>query len=438
MSRTLYDCPRISRRVTGTLLAAQSLSQAAFIAIGTVSALVVVQLGGQEAWAGVPSAVLRVAGAFAALGVAAIAEHIGRRKGLALGLAVGAVGTGVAAVGIGADALLLFLGGLVFMGVASASMLLARFAAAEVYPSKRRGRAISNIVIGGAIGSIAGPLIVGPSGRWATWAGMNELVGPYLAGLVILAAAALATLIWLRPDPRDVARKMAMKHPEPAMRPGPARSMAQILGAPAALVAVSAMVLSQTVMVVMMVITTLYMKQHGHTLAGISLVISSHTFGMFAFSWVSGRLTDRWGRGPVILAGTGLLALASIVAPLRTEVLPLAAALFVLGLGWNFCYVAGSTLLSDQLSVAERAMTQGTNELLMGLAAAAASVGGGLLFALAGYRAVGVVGVALSLLPLGLTVWWMRRDREPQAGWSWPGPEKHSSSPVASGQQSQD
>jgi MFS family permease len=427
MSRTLYDCPRISRRVTGTLLVAQSLSQAAFIAIGTVSALVVVHLGEQEAWAGVPSAVLRVAGAFAALGVAAIGEHIGRRRGLALGLAVGAVGSGVAATGIVADAFLLFLSGVVLMGVASASTLLARFAAAEVHPAERRGRAISNIVIGGVVGSIAGPLIVGPSGRWATWAGMNELAGPYLAGLVILAAAALATLIWLRPDPRDVARKMAIKHPEPAMRPGPARSIGQILGTPAALVAVSAMVLSQTVMVMMMVVTTLYMKQHGHTLTSMSLVISSHTFGMFAFSWVSGRLTDRWGRGPVILAGMGLLALASAVAPVSTEVLPLSAALFVLGLGWNFCYVAGSTMLSDQLSVAERAMTQGTNELLMGLASAAASLGSGLLFALAGYPAVGIVSVALSLLPLGLTVWWMRRDREPQAGWAWAGPEKPSS-----------
>ena len=262
--------------------------------------------------------------------------------------------------------------------------------------------------------------------RWATWAGMNELAGPYLVGLVILAAAALAILIWLRPDPRDVARKMAARHPEPTMRSGPARSIRQILGVPAALVAVSAMALSQMVMVLVMVITTLYMEHHGHTLTDMSVVISSHTLGMFGFSWLSGRLTDRWGRGWVILAGLGLLALASGVAPLLTDVLPLSAALFVLGLGWSFCYVAGSTLLSDQLSLAERAMTQGTNDLLMGLTSAAASVASGLLFALAGYPSVGIVGVALSLPPLGLTVWWMRREREPQAGWAWPGPEKSS------------
>lgn len=415
MSRTLYDCPQISGRVTRTLFAAQSLSRAAFIAAGTVSALVAVYLGGQEAWAGVPAAVLQITGAFAALGVAALTERIGRRRGLALGLGIGAVGAGVAAAAIVAGSLLLFLGGLTVMGAASAAMLLSRFAAAEVEPPGRRGRAISNIVIGGAAGSVAGPLIVGPSGRWAARAGMNELAGPYVAALVILAAAALVTWIWLRPDPRDVSRKMAAKHPEATPHRGPARSLFQILAAPAALVSVSAMALGQMVMVLVMVITSLHMQQQGHSLTSISLVISSHTLGMFAFSWLSGGLTDRWGRGPVILAGTGMLALASVLAPMRTEVLPLAVVLFVLGLGWNFCYVAGSTLLSDQLSASERAMTQGTNELLMGLTTAAASLGSGVLFALAGYAAVCMVGVGLSLLPMGLTVWWMSRERKP--GW---------------------
>jgi MFS family permease len=244
-------------------------------------------------------------------------------------------------------------------------------------------------------------------------AGISELAGPYLAALIILAAAGLSTWIWLRPDPRDVSRKMAEKHPELTPHRGPARSLPQILTESAALVAVSAMALSQMAMVLVMVITSLYMQQLGYTLTSISAVISSHTLGMFAFSWASGRLTDRWGRGPVILAGTGMLALSSMLAPMRTGVLPLAAVLFVLGLGWNFAYVAGSTLLSDELSVEERAMTQGTNELLMGLATAAVSLGSGLLYALAGFSVVCLVGTALSLVPLGMTLWWMSRERKP-------------------------
>jgi MFS family permease len=235
--------------------------------------------------------------------------------------------------------------------------------------------------------------------------------------MVIIAAASLAILTWLRPDPRDVGRKMAAKHPEPSVHPGPARPLSQILRAPGALVAIVAMVFGQMVMVMLMVITSLHMKNHGHNLTDISLVISAHTFGMFAFSFLSGWLADRWGRGQVILTGAGLLAVAGILAPLSSEVLPLSASLFLLGLGWNLCYVGGSALLSDQLTAAERAKTQGTNDLLIGLSSAAASLGSGLVFATTDYTAMGMMGLVLALVPLGLTAWWLARLRRPVAAW---------------------
>jgi MFS family permease len=418
MSRTLYDCPRISRRVTGTLFAAQSLGRAAFVACSTVGALVAVQLGGQAVWAGVPAAVLQLTGAFAALGVAALTEQIGRRKGLALGLAVGALGTAVAAVASVVDALPIFLGGLMLMGVASAAMLLGRFAVAEVHAPERRGQAISNVVIGGAVGSIVGTLVVAPMGRLALRFGMNELAGPYLAGVVILSAASLATVVWLRPDPRDVGRKMAAKHPEPVLSGSAARPVTQVMRTPAVLAAISTMAFSQMAMVTVMVISTLHMKDHGHTLTHISVVIASHTLGMFGLSWIAGRLTDRWGRGPVMLVGTGLLVLACALAPLFAGVLPLSVVLFVLGFGWSCCFVAGSTVLSDQLAPPERAMVQGTSDLLIGVVTAAASLGGGLLFAYAGYSSVCIAGAVLSMLGLGLTVWWVSTERNLRIAWS--------------------
>jgi MFS family permease len=177
------------------------------------------------------------------------------------------------------------------------------------------------------------------------------------------------------------------------------------------------MVFGQMVMVMLMVITSLHMKNHGHNLTDISLVISAHTFGMFAFSFLSGWLADRWGRGQVILTGAGLLAVAGILAPLSSEVLPLSASLFLLGLGWNLCYVGGSALLSDQLTAAERAKTQGTNDLLIGLSSAAASLGSGLVFATTDYTAMGMMGLVLALVPLGLTAWWLARLRRPVAAW---------------------
>jgi MFS family permease len=297
------------------------------------------------------------------------------------------------------------------MGVASAAIQLGRFAAAEIHAPENRGRAISNVVIGGTLGAVLGPLLVGPSGRWALQIGMNELAGPFLVALVILALAALVTSAGLRPDPRDLGREIALRYPETVAHHGPTRSISRILRSPPAFVAVSAMVFGQIVMVMLMAMTSLHMVNSQHALADISVVISAHALGMFAFSFLSGRLTDRWGRGPVILGGAGILVLASLLAPVSEGVVPLSIALFLLGLGWNLSYVAGSTLLSDQLSPAERAKTQAANDMLIGLATAAASLGSGLLFAATGYIGIAVVSGLASLVLLALTGWWLAKER---------------------------
>jgi MFS family permease len=398
----MKDDSRIARRTIGTLFVAKSLVSAAFVTSGTVSVIVAAKLSGNQAWAGVPSSVMQLGMAFAALAVAATTDRIGRRGGLALGLAVGVLGTGLAVGAIVASAFLLFLGGSLLLGVAAAAIKLARFAAAEVRPPESRGRAIAHVVMGGAVGSVVGPLLIGPSGRWMQQAGVQVLVGPYLVTLVILALASAVIYFWLRPDPRDVGRQIAKLYPETAVRQGPARPVSQILRTPEAVVAVSAMVLSQMVMAMLMGMTSLHMVNHQHTLVGISAVISMHTFGMYAFSMVTGRLTDRWGRGPVIGMGSATLVLSCFLATLSADILPLSIALFLLGVGWNLCYVSGSTLLSDQLSPDE-------------LATAAASVGSGLIFAGTSYTVLGIVCAVTSLVSMGLTGWWLVRQRRPAA-----------------------
>ena len=216
----MTDYTRIARKITTTLFVNQSLVSAGFIATSTVSAIIGAGLSGNPALAGVPAAVQQLGAAFAALLVSANMERTGRRKGLALGLVVGALGAGLAARAVIGDSFALFLGGLALMGVALASMQLGRFAAAEVHPTQSRGRAISYVFIGGAIGSVLGPQLVGPSSRWAHQAGLNELAGPYLVALVIYALAALVITIWLRPDPRDIGAKITEMDAETPSKQG--------------------------------------------------------------------------------------------------------------------------------------------------------------------------------------------------------------------------
>jgi len=160
-----------------------------------------------------------------------------------------------------------------------------------------------------------------------------------------------------------------------------------------------------------MSITSVHMKVHQHPLTAVSLVISAHTFGMYAFSVLSGRMADQWGRGPVMILGSTVLILSCLMAAPSVNLLPLAVALFLLGLGWNFAYVAGSTLLADQLSPGERAKTQGFNDLLLNLSSGASQIGSGVVFAAGGYGIMALAAAAAAVVPLGLAVWWQVRGR---------------------------
>jgi MFS family permease len=344
-------------------------------------------------------------------------DRIGRRNGMVAGLLLGVIGSALVLFAIAVSSLFLFLTGMVLMGITNAAVVLGRFAAAEVNPPEQRGAAISNVVLGGTFGAVLGPVLIGPMGSFASALGMDELAGAYIATLILFAISSLVVFAGLRPDPRDLGKLVAAANPDPAQTAatGPARPIFEILRQPAALVAVSAMALGQVVMVAIMVITSLHMSDHQHNLRDISAVISSHTFGMFAFSVLSGRLADRWGRGPVILTGTSTLLLACIAAPLSPDVFPLAIALFLLGLGWNFCFVGGSALLSDQLSPLERSRTQGTNDLLVGLASATGSLGSGIVFAASNYTVIAIVAGVLALVPLLMTLLWVRRKPSPVA-----------------------
>ena len=408
----MIDLSKTARKITWILFANQSLSSAGFIASATLNSIIGTQLTGNASFAGVPSAVYLVGAALAASAWGYIMDRIGRRSGIVAGLLIGVLGNVLVLIAIGISSFLLFLVGMVLMGITNAAVVLGRFAAAEVNPPEKRGAAISNVVLGGTFGAIVGPLLVGPMGNFARSVGMDELAGAYIATLILFTLSSIVVFIGLRPDPRDFGRQVAEAYPDPALTnvTGEARPIFEILRQPAALVAVSAMALGQVVMVAIMVITSLHMSDHQHNLRDISAVISSHTFGMFAFSVVSGRLSDRWGRGPVILIGASTLLLACITAPLSPDVFPLAVALFLLGLGWNFCFVGGSALLADQLSPLERSRTQGTNDLLVGLASATGSLGSGIVFAISNYTAIAVVAGALAFIPLLMSLFWMRRQ----------------------------
>ena len=395
----MTDFKRIGIRITVILFITQSLASAGFIAAATINPILGAKLASDRSLATLPTAVYLLSGALSASAWGHLMDRIGRRNGIGLGLLLGVAGNVLVLFAIQGSSFLLVMAGLMLMGITNSAVLLGRFAAAEVNPPDQRGRAISAVVLGGVIGTILARLLAVPVGNFAVKIGMDELAGAYITTLGLFAFASLIIFTGLRPDPRDVGREIARQYPEATPRGG-SRPILQILRQPAAITAVTAMALGQMVMVAIMVITSLHMEDHNHNRSDIYSVISGHTFGMFAPSIISGWLLDKWGRGRMIVTGASILLLACIAAPLSPDVLPLAIALFLLGVGWNFCFVGGSTLLSDQLSPVERSRTQGANDLLVGLASALISLTSGFIFDATSYTMIAIIAGIISLVPL--------------------------------------
>ena len=407
----MTDFNRFARKITFILFATQRLASAGFIAAATINPILGAKLASDRSLATLPTAAYLLTGAFSAPLWGSLMDRIGRRNSISLGLVIGILGNILVLAAIQDASFILVIVGLMLMGVTNAAVQLSRFAAAEVNPPAQRGRAISAVVLGGVIGTILARALAVPVGGFAVNVGMDELAGAYITTLGLFAVAALLVFAGLRPDPRDLGREVAKLYPDEIPQ-GESRPISQILIQPAAITAVIAMVLGQVVMVAIMVITSLHMEDHMHSRADIYSVVSGHTFGMVAPSLVSGWLLDTWGRGRMILIGSSTLLLACITAPLSPDVLPLGIALFLLGVGWNFCFVGGSTLLSDQLSPVERSRTQGTNDMLVGLASAFISLSSGFIFNATGYTVMSIIAGLLSLVPIVMSVLFLRKTNQ--------------------------
>jgi MFS family permease len=384
------------KRLTGVLFGGVALGSTAYIAAVTIATLAVDEITGSAALAGVPGATATLG---TAVGTSLLTRNVarrGRRPGLAAGYAAAVVGSGMSILGLTTDSLPLLLVGMALLGLGNASGHLARYAAAEMFPEDRRGRALGTVVWAGTIGSVLGPALLQPSGRLAVELGRSELAGGFLVSFVFMGIALVLYFVGLRPDPAT----LALDRPEPTDQPpvglGPAFRL------PAVRVALIAMTAGQVVMVMIMTSTPLHIHHHGSDLGIVGLVMSAHTLGMFALSPLTGRLTDRWGGYRVIMVGMfllGLSALAAAYGPNDSTAL-LIVVLFALGYGWNLAFVAGSSLLTVGVGSAIRSRLQGRVDSLTWTAGALASVSSGVIYQASDYRAISLIGLFLLVVPV--------------------------------------
>jgi MFS family permease len=399
----------IRQRITIALFAAQSLFSAAVIVAFTLTPIIAVELGGSESRTGWPGTITLVGRALLAYPLGWLMDRVGRRLGISLGYVFGIIGVLISAAAIINGSFFWFMFGAFLLGGSRAVTEQGRYIAAEVYPLPRQAKIIGTIVFAGTIGAVGGPLLVDPSGSFSeNVLGISASTGPFLAAAVLLFISALIVFIFLRPDPLTISRQMAAEQRQEDAASGrqiaPARPIAEIFRQRKVLLAVASMMGGFLVMSMLMVITPLHMSHYDHSTKAISWVIMAHTLGMFGLSGVTGWLVGRFGRIPVIIAGTILLVVACLLAPVSVEIPLLALSLILLGLGWNFCFVAGSSLLSAELTADERGRAQGVSEIAVAVGTGLGNIGTGYIFEQGEMLAVAMVGLVLALVLFGLAL----------------------------------
>ena len=357
-----------------------------------VSTLTLVLVTGIESILGLGPAIFLAFGAAAAFPAGKAMDSFGRRPVLAAGAFAGVAGCGVTAAGCAFDSAPLVIAGFALVGASQGTVLLARAAAADLYPPERRARGISLVLQGALFGAALGPLVFRPllAGKDLE---LDSLVVPYLAAGGIMAIG-LALVLAIRPDPKEIATRW-----HAVETAAPAAPLREILRRPGVRAGLVGAIASFAVMVAVMNLTGYVVVGHGHHQSDVFDVISAHIVGMYALVLVIGSLIDRFGRRPAVVTGLAVMAVSCVGLVWAESILWSSVALFGLGLGWNISYVGSATILADAASPSERGKLLGFTDLVSSATGASLALLGGVAYTEIGITALALGATAFVVLP---------------------------------------
>jgi len=372
------------------LASAQALFQTASVMVMTVGGLAGGLIASRPELATMPIAAMFLGTAVVTFPASLWMARVGRRAGFVGGALLGACGGLAAAAGIWEGSLLLLSLGTFLVGAYQAFAQFYRFAAGEVADDAFRPRAISLVLAGGIVAAFAGPMV----GRLGA-----DLFGPAYAGsfvlLSIVSMMAAAILFALRIPPAAA----------PTEATAAARPLSRIVSQPAYLVALFGAATGYGVMILAMTATPLAMVHHHHDLSSAATVIQLHVLGMFLPSFFTGSLIARFGVLRIMLSGVLILMGHVVMTLTGTGFSSFAGALILLGVGWNFLYIGGTTLLTTTYAPAERGRAQATNDMTIFAVGLACSLGAAALLQVFGWQMLNVLLLPWLAIAAGALVW---------------------------------
>ena len=386
------------------LAGCQALLQTGMVMIITSGGLAGYMLATDKSLATLPISFLMIGTMITTIPASLFMGRFGRRAGFWIGTLLGAASAILAVTSLANGWFWTFCFAHIFYGSYQGFGQFYRFAAAEAATPEYRSRAISYVLLGAAVAAIAGPPLVAYTKDFAT---SGAFIATYSVIVVLSFAATVVVSFINLPKPVELKSDI------------PARPVSVVVRQPTFLVAVIVAAVGFGVMNLAMTATPIAMAHHQHSMTETAFVIQWHVLGMFLPSFFTGSLIARFGGPKIMLTGVGLLLCHVTVALSGVEFLHFASALVLLGVGWNFTFLGGTTLVTETYRPSEKAWTQGIFDFTVFTTVVISSFASGALLHLFGWT-----GVNLLALPLLLTagtalvafVLWSRRQAMRPAG----------------------
>lgn len=381
--------------------------------------LIVVQITGSHALAGMTIALIGLSRFFIAYPIGQITDRWGRKPGILLGLVLAMVGAVITGLSVQLHNIyVLTLGILLFaMGINAAQQM--RVAATDMFLPNRRAEALGYVAMGSLAGLVLSPLIVAWAERIAAGSAMDPLALPwfFVPALVI---PGILMVFAVKPDPKEIGMNLGRYYPgyqPPPRAAGAATDFTWrgMLSRPRIRFALVANAAAQGNMAVVMVLTSLVLHHHGFTLTEIATSHLFHTVGMFGFTIPLGRLADRYGNLKVMIPGVVVALLGAVLVAFTSSFWLVTLGTFLVGVGWAGANVAATAEIADEFETHERGRAVGVNETITGGVNVLAAVVTGPLMALGGVPATGIAAILFVVPPLVMILF--RRSRHsPGAG----------------------
>jgi len=397
--------PALIKRNTALFAISQSFTGAGMQLAYGIGPLMVIAVTHSPNLAGLSVALLGLSRFLVAYPVGKITDTYGRKPGIQLGLAlalVGAILVGLSTIWHSAAALI---GGmLVFsMGMSAAQQL--RVAATDMFPPRLRAQALGYVALGSLIGLVITPFMLMFSDRFAPGLGLDPLGLPWFM-LPVLIVSGMVIITFVRPDPKEIGMRLEDYYPNyvrPDRRPSEVHSTFTIGGLlrnTETRLAIASNCAGQGNMSIVMVLTSLVLVHHGHSLTAIAFSHMFHSVGMFAFTIPLGRMADRHGRDIVMYPGVATTIVGAGLVTFTSGLLPVTLGTFLVGVGWAAANVAATALIADHAETQERGRAIGVADSFAGAISVATAVVTGPLIAWSGLAAAGWTAVLVAAIPL--------------------------------------